>query len=66
MLLFRMIPVTLRAFTIAIGSVLVMTLAKHHARKRVAVAPARIDDDRHDLLDIPARSGHDHTPTVVR
>ena len=38
---------SLLAFTVAIGPVLVMTLVEHHARKRAAVVPVRVTDDRH-------------------
>ena len=55
MLLFLMIPVSLLAFAIAIGPVLAMTLVEHHARKRAAVAPVRVADDRHDVIEASAR-----------
>ena len=66
MLLFLMIPVSLLAFTIAIGPVLVMTLVELHARERAAVAPARIIDDRSHVIDASARSEYDRPLTGVR
>jgi hypothetical protein len=66
MLLFLMIPLSLLAFTIAIGPVLVMTLVEHHARRRAAMVPARVTGDRHDAIDVPARSGYERPLTVAR
>jgi hypothetical protein len=51
MLLFLMIPLSLLAFTIAIGPVLVMTAVEHHSRARRSVVPARVAADRQDRLD---------------
>ena len=65
MLLFLMIPVSLLAFTIAIGPVLVMTLLEHRAHERVAVAPARAGDDRHDARDGTERPERERTLTGV-
>jgi len=58
-LLFLMIPVSLLAFAVAIGPVLVMTLMEHHARKRAAVVPVRVGDDHHDGIDASAGSEYD-------
>ena len=66
MLLFWMIPVSLLAFTVAIGPVLVMTLVEHRARARTAVVPATVTDDRRDVVDASASSGDDHHLTGVR
>jgi hypothetical protein len=66
MLLFLMIPVSLLAFTLAIGPVLVMTLMEHHARKRAAMVPVRVGDDRRGVTDASAHSGYHRPLTTVR
>ena len=66
MLLFWMIPVSLLAFTVAIGPVLVMTLVEHHARRRAAVAPAAVIDNRREVIDAAASSRDDRHLTGVR
>ena len=66
MLLDLMIPLSLLAFAIAIGPVLVMTRVEHHARKRAAMVPVRVTDDRNDAVDAPARPDDDRPLTVAR
>jgi hypothetical protein len=44
MLLFLMIPLSLLAFTIALGPVLAMTVIEHHRQRSTAV-PAQVETD---------------------
>ena len=63
MLLFLMIPVSLLAFTVAVGPVLAMSLVEHHARRRAAALPVRVADDRSHVDDAPSRLRDDGSLT---